>query len=487
MYIVHIFIILIYACLVIMCSGIRLPSSLKGSEPYFIPFFKLSAGILSIYDRIKPSKSRDGDMRLRLSMLNPFDSSAELLKCFHIKSLANSLLLIFAGNLIALLLTLNTADSSGIIDNYLIPRNDYGQGDKQITVNIYENDSLILKNETLDISEKHYSDEELDTMYEKLCNELPELIKGENKNLDVVCYDLNLSSSYPGYPFTVEWKLSDYSCINSSGQIDTASLQEKESCPLELKAKISCYDYSREYSFNAMLYCLPENSKESHTALLRNLIKSYEKESVSMDKSLLPQSLNGKSLSYSRPYDTSGLLMLLFSFFLGAFIKFYSRQEIEGQLEKRRQQMMQDYPQIISRLLLLTGAGMTIPSAFEKLALDYEKRKNKKDIRYAYEEMLLTVRKLKSGAAATDAYLRFGSRCGLRKYAKLGASLQQNLKKGSAGFTEALELEESDAFEERKALAKRLGEEAGTKLLLPMILMLIIVMIIVIVPAFVSF
>jgi len=42
------------------------------------------------------------------------------------------------------------------------------------------------------------------------------------------------------------------------------------------------------------------------------------------------------------------------------------------------------------------------------------------------------------------------------------------------------------AFEERKAQAKRLGEEAGTKLLLPMFLMLAVVLVIVIVPAFLT-
>ena len=44
----------------------------------------------------------------------------------------------------------------------------------------------------------------------------------------------------------------------------------------------------------------------------------------------------------------------------------------------------------------------------------------------------------------------------------------------------------ADAFEERKNLAKKQGEEAGTKLLLPMFMLLAIVMVIVVVPAFMS-
>ena len=75
----------------------------------------------------------------------------------------------------------------------------------------------------------------------------------------------------------------------------------------------------------------------------------------------------------------------------------------------------------------------------------------------------------------------------MRRYGKLGTLLSQNLQKGNAGITEALEAESKDAFEDRKADARRAGEEAGTKLLLPMGIMLLVVMMIVILPAFMSF
>jgi hypothetical protein len=44
-----------------------------------------------------------------------------------------------------------------------------------------------------------------------------------------------------------------------------------------------------------------------------------------------------------------------------------------------------------------------------------------------------------------------------------------------------------EAFEERKETAKRLGEEAGTKLLIPMMIMLVLVLVIIMVPAFQAF
>ena len=51
---------------------------------------------------------------------------------------------------------------------------------------------------------------------------------------------------------------------------------------------------------------------------------------------------------------------------------------------------------------------------------------------------------------------------------------------------DALQIEMQEAFEQRKNTALRLGEEAGTKLIIPLMLSLIIVMVIVAVPAMLS-
>lgn len=90
------------------------------------------------------------------------------------------------------------------------------------------------------------------------------------------------------------------------------------------------------------------------------------------------------------------------------------------------------------------------------------------------------------GASEGECYEEYGIRCNLSEYRKFGMMLSQNLRKGTRGLTELLEREAEDAFEQRKNLAKKAGEEAGTKLMIPLFLMLIIVFAIVIVPAFFS-
>ena len=100
--------------------------------------------------------------------------------------------------------------------------------------------------------------------------------------------------------------------------------------------------------------------------------------------------------------------------------------------------------------------------------------------------MVYTMHEIQGGAPEGECYEKYGIRCGISGYRKFGTMLSQNLRKGSRGITELLSREAEEAFEDRKNLAKKLGEEAGTKMMIPMFIMLAVVFIIVIVPAFFS-
>ena len=93
---------------------------------------------------------------------------------------------------------------------------------------------------------------------------------------------------------------------------------------------------------------------------------------------------------------------------------------------------------------------------------------------------------MSGGVAEQEAYERFGKRCMLSSYMKFSMLLSQNLRKGSKGLSEVLKMESIQAFEMRKSEAKKRGEEASTKLLIPMFLMFAVVLVIVMIPAFLS-
>ena len=98
--------------------------------------------------------------------------------------------------------------------------------------------------------------------------------------------------------------------------------------------------------------------------------------------------------------------------------------------------------------------------------------------------MLLTKNQMDNGISEEKAYEMFGRRIGILTYMKFSTLLVQNLKKGTANLINILEYESADIFNERKENAKILGEEASTKLLVPMVLMMTIIFAIILYAAF---
>ena len=173
----------------------------------------------------------------------------------------------------------------------------------------------------------------------------------------------------------------------------------------------------------------------------------------------------------------------------GVMIVFQFTAEKQKQKEKRKKEIRQmqfDYPQLINKFSLYIGAGMTVRRAWIQIVKEYDKEKHYLGERTVYEEMRYTMNELKNGRPESECYEAFGRRCESPVYRKFGMLLSQNLRKGTKGLTNLLQREAQEAFEERKNMAKKLGEEAGTKLMIPLFLMLAVGFVIVTVPAFLT-
>ena len=146
--------------------------------------------------------------------------------------------------------------------------------------------------------------------------------------------------------------------------------------------------------------------------------------------------------------------------------------------------MMEDYPVIVMKLALFLEAGMSLRRAFEAVVRGYEQSKS--GARWAYEEMNITLSGLDNGQKEAWAYGDFGRRCGVYPYLKLGCLLEQNLKLGGTNLAALLLTELEDAYEERRNLAVRKGQEAQSRLLFPLMVLLVICLTVVLAPAFLS-
>lgn len=226
--------------------------------------------------------------------------------------------------------------------------------------------------------------------------------------------------------------------------------------------------------------------EESRRQKLLDAVIRYNEDKNDPDYYYLPARWNGKTLVWSVPPDNSGsLLAALFLAAAMALAAVKAREE-QAALAKRYEQLLMDYPGLIMKFTLLVQAGMTVRRAFQKIALDY-KRKRPEKPRIAYEEIVTACNEMESGVSEAEAYRRFGERCGQVKYKTFATLLIQNLQKGSRYLSDMLEKESMEAWDDRKRNARVLGEAATTKLLVPMVLMLLVVMAVIMIPACLSF
>jgi pilus assembly protein TadC len=203
----------------------------------------------------------------------------------------------------------------------------------------------------------------------------------------------------------------------------------------------------------------------------------------------LPESVNGVTLGWTESGEHLTLKVILLEALILVLLPMLSRSREKETAKKRQDELMLYYPDMVSKFNVLVGAGMTIKQAWHTISAQYLDKREKNATRESltFEELVKTDREIRDGESERIAYQRFGERTGISSYRRFVRMLISNLQKGNRGLCEQLEQESETAFAERRLLAKRLGEEAGTKLLFPMILMLGMVIVIIIVPAMQGF
>lgn len=369
-------------------------------------------------------------------------------------------------------------------------RNSYGEGSRTEELEIVLQEEEAQKSAQLDVqvSERKYTDKELKSMFKRCISRMEKEMLGENQSLDRVETDLNLMTSLSGMPVEISWESDRYDVINVYGELQDTELSP-DGTLVSFSATLTYLEDVKKqtrYECKAMVFPKTLSADEQVIEGLKGLIEEKDKNTQTKETLSLPTEVNGDKVSYYPKMDNRGGILLLMAVLIGILSVALEKQNREQETSKRKAQMELDYPEIISKLTLFISAGMTVKRAWRRIVQDYENQKDDWGIRYVYEEMYQTCNEMDSGITEAESYERFGRRCSLHEYVKLGALLSQNLRKGTKGLSQILKAEAEQSFEERKARAKKLGEEAGTKMLAPMFLMLAEVLVIVVVPAFMS-
>ncbi len=444
-----------------------------------LPFYKTGLWIL---DRIPVNEWKEKRREERLRAFYPGRSYS--VKEYYAGRLAVVFAVLFWGTGAAIFIELAAGgETSGDFHTQLI-RPAYGEGSRETELEAIvegEEEGAAL---SIQISEKEYTAEEIQGIFRQLTERMEQEILGENESLEEVRSALHLPSTLNHGTVAVEWIISPADLLDGSGAIQKEVGEEGEVA--ELRALLSYRGQKAEYTGYAHIYPPIRTERETLEKRLLEVVHQADEEGIHENSLILPQEIDGRKISWVQPEVHVGISLTALALIGAVLAWYYQEQNLKKREKERRRQLLLDYPEVLFKMAMLLGAGLTLKGAFQKIAAEYTGRRGKRP-RYVYEEIRFTCREMENGVGEAAAYENFGRRCGDSRYVKLGSVFSQNLKKGAKGMQEFLEQEAAAGFEERKNEARKMGEEAGTKLLLPMMVMLVLVLVILILPALMNF
>lgn len=471
-------------CIVLICYLIlgilsRRETVEQNVSRLLAPFYRIA---VYIYKKICIHKLpffSSAQVEKDLRSLHPGEGKESLKASYYMKKLSLSIAVVFVGTLFGMLVKYNCKSSLLLDEEGRIPRRDYREGSVkvQLKADRAENGTDSFQ---IEVAPVLLTEQEAQALWEELWNRLPEYILGENETLDRVSCDLVLEESYGDYPFSLEWESGNPAVVGSTGRVYSGETE----ISVELAVRMRYEEMVREEILLIRVVPPMLTAREQEHTEMENLLLQSEQESRGEEVWSLPGEWRGEKVSWQQEVEDYSMILWILTIMTAVSVYAMSDQDLHKQQEQRKKQMQRDYPDIVHKLALYAGAGMTPRGAFQKIAGDYEQKAAGKEMSPAYEEMLYACRELHSGVSEASAYEHFGKRTGLQEYIRLSTLLTQNLKKGNSALLERLREEADRAGEEKLQSCKRLGEEAGTKLLVPMVLMLLVVMVMIMIPAF---
>lgn len=450
-------------------------------KEYPLRIFYPAASIL--YCRIsKFLQKQDQKLQKKMSQLN-FVSEWEIQKQVKFFRYRQISILFAACMILGLFFLLLTKEKIG--QELIFERKATGKGAIEIP--------LLLKNDgesseyLLTIQERQYTEQEWQREQKEAEQYIEKVMKGNNPSFDQVSESLVFPKRMPGSGIKITCTPKKHKWIRENGEVDLSEIG-KEGKITEVEVRF-CYG-DREISRIYPIRLIPKEKREEeqlYEAAVEEIQKAESKQ-PEQKQVKIPTQIGSYTITKIEKSEKQKKVLLVFCIIAAILLIAQEEQQIKEKTKERKEQMLRDYPEFIYQLVLLLGAGMTLKGAFQRISANYlMDKENGQELHYVYEEITTAVYEFQAGIPEDRVYQNLSIRMELLPYRRIMELLIQNLKKGTQDLLFLLEREETTAFEMRKEEAKRRGEEAGTKMLMPMILLLVSVLVLILYPAMAEF
>ena len=400
-------------------------------------------------------------------------------------------LILLLANAISFVMTFDSKNKEIFVE-----RNGYGGEEKEIEVLLEKQEEQ--ERWQIPVGAKMLTEEQLQERVESAFTYLETHMQADNPSLKEVRSNLDYSLDYMEFPFDAEFVADQFLLIDEEGVITNKKeelldlgyseqdLKNGIHVILEVTLWYEEQSFTKEYEL--VIFPKQENVVQEAFSMAKQEIEKVERAAAYEDGFVIPIQMGDVTISLVESDKISPGRVLLAGFVLVVLLLLREQENNKQYIQKRKECLLRSYPWFVNELLLLMGAGMQTRNILALLVREYEETSNLSDYRKPLiEEIKVAVQAIELGMSEEQVYYKLGRRIGLPSYIKIMTLLEQNIKRGGKGIGLVFEQEELQALEERKNMAKKLGEEAGTKLLGPMVLLLLTIMMMIMLPAFWGF
>ena len=177
-----------------------------------------------------------------------------------------------------------------------------------------------------------------------------------------------------------------------------------------------------------------------------------------------------------------GILGLIFAvcvLVVFGLVGYLPLDNVNTTVNKRKEEIDSQFPQVSSKMTLLTVAGMEVSQAWKLVAESGDG--------VLYDEMNRVLVDLNNNVSPAEAYSRMMVKCNNNYVNKLNTAIIQNTSKGNAEIVQLFRRLNDECWLERKHSSKRMGEKIQSKLLVPTLMMFGGILILIIVPVLSGF
>lgn len=372
----------------------------------------------------------------------------------------------------SILLFLCSGKEERKLSSYVLKKGEPGEGVKEYNFRAQIED-LSIENLEIEVPEREFSREELEKLSKDCREKVIRTMLSDNTELTDITKDLTFFETLDDYPFSFAFMTDVPDKVSGTGTLLTT-----ESFTATIYVKCIYENYSDSFSVKVRVKPGEEVKRRIYSQrITEGTLSDSEKDFL-----LIPKEIEGKKVEYLTIGEKRDPAFLLLGFV--ACIGVFAGEKVEKQKEKRRikEEILCEYPVVLQKMSMYLSSGMNIKGIWQAVYEEGIKKKGKESP--FYKQMGISINEQKSGVSEGLTYTRFGERTEIMEIIRFTALLSQNLKKGSSKLKDLLDEESGKAFMEKKQRAVKKGEEAGTKLLIPMMVLLIDVLIMIMVPAF---